>query len=685
MKNFQCKISIISAALFTALAVPSAFAEDNANQQLQSMEHIIVLGEKTERTLKDTSSSVSVITEETLKTMQSLTMSNAISDIPNVVVLSGATPDIRGVSGNGGASGFNAFSGGAKARVSTLIDGVVEPFVAFVTADSGIWDVEQIEVFRGPQSTNNGRNSIGGAVYVKTKDPSFDWEGAARLGYRNQDSYIDSSVVISGPLIDDELAFRASFQRLDGDTIDNPIIFDENPSEHALNAIETNRLKTKLLWKPSAIKDFSALLTYSTNDEKGNSGRKYYSGDDPYAYTPVNPVYMDTESETISLKFDYMVNDAISVDFLAAVMDYQWAMDTYAETQSKEQIVKMDESNTTIDAKLNFGNNDKVFNGFVGFAYFKREQDFYSTGSTVYSGDDISDSNAIYAEVSYSFANAWTVIAGGRVEKESQNRDFSMPRNNINNAKLDEDNTINLPKLVLQYQVSDETTLSLSGRRGYNSAGGALNFSTLKYYYYGAETVNTYEFTARSSLTENINLSANAFFNNFDGYQALSSTRKIVNMDDAQTYGLEMEMSAMITDDFQLNAGLGLLKTEIKDAGANYADATGNELNSAPEITANISGKYWLTEVLNFGVSVNYVDEYYGDFANTDERKAGGYVLTRLNVNYETENWLIAAFVNNALGEEELVNNEPAGRSYPKGYSAIVDPRNIGASVTYSF
>jgi len=684
MKNSTFKINTITAALLSALIMPCAFAEDDA-AQLQSMEHITVLGEKTERSLKDTSSSVSIITEEDLKTMQSLTMSDAISDIPNVVVLSGAAPDIRGVSGNGGASGFNAFSGGAKARVSTLIDGVVEPFVAFVTADSGIWDVEQVEVFRGPQSTNNGRNSIGGAVYVKTKDPTFDWEGAARLGYRNQDSYVDSSVVISGPLVEDELAFRASFQRLDGDTIDNPVIFEANPPEHDLNAIETNRLKTKLLWKPNAIEDFSALLTYSTNDEKGNSGRKYYVGDDPYSFEPIIPTYMDTESETISLKLDYEINDYFSVDFLAAVMDYQWAMDTYAETQAKEQFVKMDENNTTIDAKINFGNNNPTLNGFIGFAYFEREQDFYSIGAFPYNGDDISDSNAIYGEVSYNFANAWTVIAGGRVEKETQKRDFSMPNNDINNVKLDESNTISLPKLVLQYQISDETTLSLSGRRGYNSAGGALSWPTKQYYYYDAETVNTYEFTVRSSLSNDVNLSANMFFNNFDGYQALSSSRTIVNMDDAQTYGLELEMSAMITDDFQVNAGLGLLKTEIKDAGDDYAEATGNELNSAPEITANVSGKYWLTEAFNVGISVNYVDEYFGDFANTEERKAGGYVLTRLNVNYETENWLIAAFVNNALDEQELVSNEPVGRSYPRGYSAIVEPRNIGASVTYSF
>ncbi|GAA6173093.1 TonB-dependent receptor [Colwellia sp. KU-HH00111] len=684
MKYSQFKISALTTALLAALTAPYAIAEGDG-QQLQSMEKITILGEKTERSLKDTSSSVSVITEETLKTMQSLTMSNAISDIPNVVVLSGATPDIRGVSGNGGASGFNAFSGGAKARVSTLIDGVVEPFVAFVTADSGIWDVEQVEVFRGPQSTSNGRNSIGGAVYVKTKDPSFDWEGAARLGYRNQDSYIDSSFVLSGPIVEDELAFRASYQRLDGDTIDNPVIYDSNPSDHDLNAITTNRLKTKLLWQPKANEDFSAMLMYSTNDEKGNAGRKYYAGNDPYAYQPINPVYMDTESETISIKLDYVINESISIDFLAAVMDYDWAMNAYAETEAGEQRVIMEESNTTIDAKINFGNSSSVVDGFVGLAYFEREQDFNSSGSTVYNGDDSSDSNALYGEISYTFSDVWSIIAGGRIERETQHRDFDMPSNNINHALLDKSKTIALPKLVLQYQFSDDTTLSLSGRRGYNAAGGALNWATQAYYYYDEETVDTYEFTARSNITKDINFTANAFYNNFNGYQALSSTRAIVNMDKAQTYGAEFDISAMITEDFQLNAGLGLLKTEITDAGENYADATGNELNSAPEITAKIGGKYWLTDELNIGLSVNYVGEYFGDFANTEERVAGGYTLTRLNVNYTTDNWLITAFVNNALSEQEFVSNEPVGRSYPNGYSAIVDQRNIGASVTYSF
>lgn len=216
------KLHTLSLLVLTSLYSTASKAEDA--QTFGSIEKIIVIGEKTDRSLKDTASSVSIIAEETLRSLQHITISQAVSEIPNVVALPGAVPDIRGVSGNGSATGFNGVSGGARARVSTLIDGVAEPFMADLTGDSGIWDIQQIEVFRGPQSTSNGRNSLGGLIYIKTKHPSYDWKGAARVGYRDQSQYIDTSVMISGPLIHDQLAFRFTGQNLDGETYENSII-----------------------------------------------------------------------------------------------------------------------------------------------------------------------------------------------------------------------------------------------------------------------------------------------------------------------------------------------------------------------------------------------------------------------------------------------------------------------------
>ncbi|WP_445354824.1 TonB-dependent receptor [Microbulbifer sp. EKSA008] len=669
----------------------TAIAADEKKEEYapQAMENVIVIGEKTKRSLKETTSSVSVITEETLNSMQHLSITDAVSNISNVVVLSGATPDIRGVSGNGSATGFNSFTGGAKARVSTLIDGVAEPFVADLTGDSGIWDVEQIEVFRGPQSTSNGRNSIAGSVFIKTKDPSFDWEGAARVGYRDQDGYIDTSGMISGPIVDDTLAFRITAQQLTGDTLSNAEEYENNPADFDLNELETQRLKGKLLWTPT--EKLKALVAVSTNSEEGNTGRIYYTLDDPYEYKPAFYRNMDTESTTTSVKVDYQINDDTSIEVLAAYMDYQWGFDSYEEEATDQQYVRMDEQNITLDAKLNFGLNSDSLHGFIGFAHFEREQEFDSTGSTIYFGDDESTSTAFYGEVTYALTDRLNLISGLRVEQEEQDRYFSLlffgePKDD----SLDTDETIVLPKIALQYDLTENTVISASARKGYNSAGGALTFDSetfeYNYYYYDEETVNTYELALRSSLADGtINITGNLFYNEYSGYQALSSARRIVNMDSVETYGAEVEAIAMLTPQWELRAGLGLLESEITDAGTDYTDANGNELNSAPNVTANLGTKYWFNDALSVGISANYVAEYYGDFANTEERVAGDYTLARLNVNYEGEDWNIAAFINNALDEEAYTNREPAGRSYPDGYAAIIDPRNFGVSATYRF
>ncbi|MEI6894848.1 MAG: TonB-dependent receptor [Colwellia sp.] len=686
MKHSPFKLSIISAVLLNTLVVSNAFAEDAspkteaATEQLESIERIIVLGEKTERSLKDTASSVSVISEEVLKTMRYISINEAVSEIPNVVVLRGAVPDIRGVSGNGSATGFNGVSGGARARVTTLIDGVAAPFMADLTGDTGIWDIEQIEVFRGPQSTINGRNSMGGMIYIKTKDPSYDWEGAARLGYRDQDRYVDTSFMLSGPIVDEQLAFRLTAQNLDGEAYDNSVIFDDNPPKHDLDELKTTRVKAKLLWEPKAIDNLSALFTYSSNEEKGNTGRTYFTADDPWKFVPMNQRYMDTSSDTVSVKLDYKISDDLAFDILIATMDYEWGFDSYEETATAEQTLLMNEDNLTIDSKIRFGMTNKDLFGFVGLSYFKRDQYYQSISvSFPYGGDDESESTAIYGEVNIGLNQDLTLIVGGRVEKESQYRTYE-------GSILDNDKTITLPKVVLQYAVSDSTTATVSARKGYNAGGGAYDWFSGEYYYYDSEEVITYETGVRSSFSSgDINVSGNLFYNDYSDYQGTDLDRRISNIDTVTTYGLEVELSAMLSQNLRLNIGLGLLESEIEDNSEGFSHIDGNELSSAPGYTANLGLTYWLTDALTTSFSYNMVDEYFGEVSNTEERVAGDYQVARVSINYEMEQWQFNLFVNNAFDEEGITAFEPISDRYTQGYAGIVDPRTFGGSVTFSF
>ncbi len=690
MDKITLKTTLLAQSLLIAMAGTSLqvlAGEDKDESARKSIEVIVVTGEKTERSIKDTAASVAVVNQALLDSGQLVSMSDALTDISNVVVLTGAVPDIRGVSGNGSATGFNSFTGGARARVSQLVDGVAQPFVAELTGDTGLWDIEQVEVFRGPQSTSNGRNSIGGAVYVNTKDPMMDWEGAVRLGYRNQENFFDSAAVLSGPLLNDELAFRIATQWIDGETYSNPISYPTNPAKTSYNSLDTSMTRAKLLWTPTQLADFKALFSYQHYQEDGNAGRLYFDAKDPEAYQPLIQRDLATASDTSSLKLDYQLSELFSLQTLIAYMDYQWGAQGYEARPAAESDVLMEQTELTFDTKLNYGSARSQYAGFVGLAYFKREQDFQSEGATNYFGDDASDSKAVYGEALVRLDDHWSLTTGVRVEREQQQRDFSMlMRGNWVNAVLDQGKTFTLPKLVLQYQIANHTTLSASARQGYNAGGGAFNGLTNAYYYYGSESVNTYELSSRSVLQGgNTSISANLFYNDFKDYQALSSTRTITNIDQAHSYGLELEAYTMLNNNWQLHSSLGLLHSKIDKAAAGFDQAIGNELNSAPSLTASLGVSYWLSDEWKLDVSSNYVGEFYGDLNNTEERIAGDYVLTRASANYSSDAWMLSVFVNNAFDEYGITSRDPVSVTYPNGYVAMVNPRTVGASVTYSF
>ncbi|XQF94300.1 hypothetical protein ACOBV9_19090 (plasmid) [Pseudoalteromonas espejiana] len=131
-------------------------------------------------------------------------------------------------------------------------------------------------------------------LFILTTDTTQDFEGAVRVGYKNQDNYFDTAAVISGGLIDDVLAFRLSTQYVNGETFSNPTHYETNPTDKNLNELNTSSTRAKLLYTPTT--DLSVQLTYSTYSEEGNTGRKYFEGDEPTDY-----------NEIISARYGYAV------------------------------------------------------------------------------------------------------------------------------------------------------------------------------------------------------------------------------------------------------------------------------------------------------------------------------------------------------------------------------------------
>ncbi|MBV1934224.1 MAG: TonB-dependent receptor plug domain-containing protein, partial [Parvibaculaceae bacterium] len=220
---------------------------------------ITVSAEKTDRLLKYTASSV-VVADEKQLTQQGITSANELLDrIPNIVSVEPGNdaPTVRGIDGTGPAVGANAFFAGTRPRFSYQVDGRTLGFNEAVFQNSSVWDVDQVEIYRGPQSTLQGRNAIAGTMAIRTADPTFEWEARGRTIAGGQHTRIVSGAV-SGPLVEDVLAFRLA---ADHQTHDSDIAFTAYPEEADPGLYRTTTLRGKLLFTPT--NDVRSLLTFS--------------------------------------------------------------------------------------------------------------------------------------------------------------------------------------------------------------------------------------------------------------------------------------------------------------------------------------------------------------------------------------------------------------------------------------
>ncbi len=215
---------------------------------------IVVTGERVPRTLRETPSSVAVMDETAIEANGANRVDQILALIPNVQLGNGSQgPAIRGMDTTGPLYALPAFLGGNRPRMTLVVDGRPVSYNEFVFGTFPVWDAERIEVFRSPQTTTQGQNSIAGAIFVNTNEPALSPEYGARAIVGSL-KMRQVSALLSGPLAGDTLAFRVAGDFRYGRTSSKieDVIRGGDPSHDVYGL-----LRAKLLVKPSAVPGWS--------------------------------------------------------------------------------------------------------------------------------------------------------------------------------------------------------------------------------------------------------------------------------------------------------------------------------------------------------------------------------------------------------------------------------------------
>ncbi|NMM39595.1 TonB-dependent receptor domain-containing protein [Pseudoalteromonas arctica] len=658
----------------TMTATVHAATEENT----LAIERITVQGEKTSRSIQETASSVLALTEQELRNMPGLNSTNNLLDkIPNLVTVEpgNEAPTVRGVDGTGPASGANAFFAGTRPRLNYQVDGRTLGFNESLFQNSSLWDVQQVEVYRGPQSTLQGRNSVAGAVIITTADPTFYWQGKVRAMVGGQDKRV-GSIALSGPLIDDVLAFRLAY---DNQSSETAVKFSPYAEENEPNRYESEVIRGKLLFSPND--DMRSILTLGRTDGKApQSERVVRPFSEREAEFPNQPTFRSINTYGI-WDTNWLISDQMEFDLNISRTDFS----TKRHALTGQGNLTLDGKETVIQPLLRITSQDQRLSGFIAAYIFRTDQDEYIDLFAGGTFRDETQSDAVFAELTWQFNDAVDLTLGARYEEEDRYRvggagplqlDFSESYREF------------LPKATVAWQATDEWTIGVTAGKAYNGGGAGITFAPpFEAYSYAAEFVTNYEIFTRASLLDNqLTFNSNIFYNQFDDMQlpfSLGPRATVIrNADKATTYGFESGINYALNQHNNVYLNIGLLQTEVN----RYNDLTiqGKDFARAPAFSADLGVTSTPIDDLVVSANIRYTDAYYSDATNTPRGKVDAYAIANAQIAYTFNAIRFAITAENIFDSDSEVSIL-TGASSDTDAATLLKPRTLTASIEYSF
>ncbi|TFF55686.1 MULTISPECIES: TonB-dependent receptor [Comamonas] len=626
--------------LSTLMAPAGVFAQgvSGSEEETATLDVVVVSGEKVRRELKDTASSVSVKSGKDIEKEESgnASVHEVLHDVPNVVYTDTVgAPIIRGQDTQGPNNGQNVFWGGTVPRATINLDGHYLNYNEMFFGATSVWDVESIEVFRGPQTTSQGANAIAGAIIVNTKDPSFKPEAAYQLEAGNYNSH-RASIAVSGP-VGEELAARLAVDYAGRDTFidyNNPR-FQQGQANQDFRALNA---RLKLLWLPSSIPGLEAKFTYSHNDSNRPTQE---AASAPFGalkhWTTTMPSWKQ-KTDTGILDLSYELSNGLRL-----VNQAQYSRSSVQRYTgiSGEGDADIRQNNFSNEFRALVGNEKDRLSGFGGIYYARTNTDESLLLRGLSAFDDTKKNLGIFGELNLRLTDRWTLSSGLRYQQDEVVRNGSSV---LAPTPLGYTKTFSalLPKVSLAYAATPRWTVGALVSRGYNPGGVSLNLTSRQWAYFKKESIWNYELFSRTSLFDDrLMLNTNLFYMDMRDAQynipvvispgvAQSYT---INAEKAHAYGFELGADYRALDNLRIKAGAGVLRTRIEEMSSNPGYEH-NRFARSPGYTVSVGVSWDATPRFNVSAQVRHLDGYYSDTANTRAYVVGSNTITDLRMSY---------------------------------------------------
>jgi len=672
------------------------------------VEEIIVTADYRERAVSELPASISILDFETINEAAVQHFEELIQHVPNL-----------NWSGDGNRARYIQIRGvGELAQYQ----GAPNPSVGFVIDDidfSGIgtiatlFDIDRIEILRGPQGTRYGSNALAGLIYMQSTDPGDSFEGRIKLTAGDDDAF-GGGIAVGGPIGENGAGYRLSAHHYQSNGFrTNPYLGRDDTN----NRNETS-MRGRFVW--SAGDNWSFKLTGMFSDV--DDGYDAFAIDNTLAVLSDKPGKDAQQSVGASFNIDWDGSSRIRITSVSSIaksdinfsFDADWGNDDAWAPVLYDFVSLNDRERMTLNREIRIMSKDdgRIFGGstdwLVGFYINRLEEDLSTINQGEYFdpgfnfADSLNDrldsefeatSAAVFGQLEFNLSEVGKLSIGARIERrEVDYMDSS-------GLSLEPSENMVGGEIAYTHKFSKDVTGFATLSRGYKGGGFNLGFVPPGRREFEGESMWNLETGIRANLADKrLFISGSLFYNLREDQQVETSFQLNPNdpasfvffTDNAakgRTLGFEADARWQATNALELFANVGLLNAEFDEFVTPQVDASGRDQAHAPSYTYALGGAYRHESGWFARVDISGKDDFFFDVSHDQVSEA--YSVTNARLGYETQDWIVQLWLRNAFDERFAVRgfffgNEPP-LFPPTLYVRHGDPRQFGVTLERRF